>query len=825
MQRPTGFHFVIGSCLLFGLALVALIATGMLAAPPQDPGEAAGAPKFVSARPVWPVGREQEMNLSVGFRAAFRAPEGGRPILRATGSSVYRVYLNGEFLGYGPARGPHGFYRVDEWDLTGRLRPGMNLVAFEVAGYNVNSYYLLDQPSFLQAEVLVGDTVLASTGGGGIPFSAIVLDGRLQKVERYSSQRTFSEVYRLNPGFDDWRRNPSFSGNFVETGVLAARELLARRVAFPDYVVRQPSWMVSKGTLETGVKVEKIRKERYLTGIGPRLKGFPEAELVTIPSIELQQVRNLDIQPIGQPYDPSERIDLQRGRFSIVDFGVNLTGFVGASFECSSKCRVFLTFDEVLSGDEVDYQRLGCVNVVEYDLEPGKYEVETFEPYTMRYLKMMVLGGECRVGDIHLRELADSSSKGAQFAAADQRFNRLFAAGRETFRQNSVDIFMDCPSRERAGWLCDSFFTSRTAFDLSGETRIERNFLENFLLPKSFAHLPEGMLPMCYPADHFSGTFIPNWSLWFVVELEEYLERSGDRELVDALKPKVLKLFEYFKKFRNQDGLLEKLESWVFIEWSKANDFVQDVNYPSNMLYSAALAAAGRMYELPEFGRESQRVREAIRKQSYNGTFFVDNALRKDERLVVTENVTEVCQYFAFFFGVADPGTYPELWDRLIKDFGPQRKATGKFPEVYPANAFVGNVLRLELLSRYGLSRQLLDESLAYQLYMADRTGTLWENDTDEASCNHGFASHGGVHLLYRDVLGLQRVDVVRKSVDLRFTDLDLGWCEGSMPTPEGPVELRWSRDRQNLKYRVAVPAGYQVRVTNQSKLTLERMP
>ena len=39
------------------------------------------------------------------------------------------------------------------------------------------------------------------------------------------------------------------------------------------------------------------------------------------------------------------------------------------------------------------------------------------------------------------------------------------------------------------------------------------------------------------------------------------------------------------------------------------------------------------------------------------------------------------------------------------------------------------------------------------------RTGTLWENDSASASCDHGFASHGGVHVLYRDVLGLQEVD------------------------------------------------------------------
>ena len=84
-----------------------------------------------------------------------------------------------------------------------------------------------------------------------------------------------------------------------------------------------------------------------------------------------------------------------------------------------------------------------------------------------------------------------------------------------------------------------------------------------------------------------------------------------------------------------------------------------------------------------------------------------------DGKLQPTTNRTEVCQYFAFYFDVAKPETHSQLWQRLLKDFGPQRKQTKAFPEVHPANAFIGNVLRLELLSRNGVCQQLVDESLA----------------------------------------------------------------------------------------------------------------
>jgi alpha-L-rhamnosidase len=781
---------------------------------------ASPAPSFLSAKPVWPKGRETEKNLFVGFRASFRGDAQERVWLRATGATVYRVLLNGQFLGHGPARGPHGYFRVDEWDLSDRLQPGENVIAFEVAGYNANSYSLLDQPSFLQAEVVgVDGKVLASTEGKGAPFTASILKERLQKTQRYSFQRPFSEVYRLTPGSDAWRINPAAKPVATKLAEQPDRKLLPRRVNYPDYTVRQPLWLVSRGEVRTGVKVEHPWKDRSLTGIGPKLGGYPEKDLETIPSLELQTIATSTNQVLDQPWAVGNSLSLKSNSWGILDLGCNLTGFIGARVTCRSNTRLFLTFDEILSNGDVDFKRLGCVNIVAYQLPPGTYELESFEPYTLRYLKAIVLEGECEVRSPYLREFAGAGVWEAHFAASDERLNRLFAAGRETFRQNALDIFMDCPSRERAGWLCDSFFTSRVAKDLCGDARIEQNFFENYLLPAKFAHLPDGMLPMCYPADHYDGVFIPNWALWFAAELEEYLARSGDRDTVDALRPRVLRLLDYFKKFRNEDGLLEKLENWVFVEWSAANSFVQDVNYPSNMLYAKALEATGRLYDLPELLRDAEKLRDTIRYQSFDGQFFIDNAKRVDGKLQPTTNRTEVCQYFAFYFDIAKPESHSQLWQRLLKDFGPQRKQTKAFPEVHPANAFIGNVLRLELLSRYGVCQQLMDESLAYQLYMAERTGTLWENDGAYASCDHSFASHGGVHVLFRDVLGLQEVDTVNKTIQLRFTDSRLDWCEGRVPSATGPVELRWRKEGDKRIYQVTAPAGYTIKTENRSAL------
>ena len=265
--------------------------------------------------------------------------------------------------------------------------------------------------------------------------------------------------------------------------------------------------------------------------------------------------------------------------------------------------------------------------------------------------------------------------------------------------------------------------------------------MDNFLHEDRFAGLPEGMLPMCYPADVLSGSFIPNWAMWFVVELADYLKRTGNREFTDRFREKVYALIQYFSRFENEDGLLESLEGWIFVEWSRANDedMICGVNYPSNMMYYAMLCAASGLYGDSELAEKAEKIKKTIIEQSFNGTFYVDHSERKDGRLVPVNEITEVCQYYALFCEISDPQSQPDFFERMKNEFGPQRNTSKVWREVYPAAPFIGNCLRLEVLTRYGYKDEVLRDIRGYFLHMAETTGTLWEKATTENSCNHGF--------------------------------------------------------------------------------------
>lgn len=777
--------------------------------------------KIEKAVPIWAKGKEKEMNLTLGFRTKFTTKNKQKTNIKIAASTLYRVYLNGEFIGSGPARAAHGYFRVDEYPVDKRVREGENILAIEVAGYNVNSYYTLDQPSFLLAEVEIDGKITVATGQEN-DFEAFRLKERLQRVERYSFQRPFSEYYRITEGYDQWRNSTDIPIKKIELAKLPSVTLLPRHVAMPLFEIKKPLNIHSLGTIKKIVP-SSYHKDRALTGVGPNFKGYSEAELEVYPvSQEIQEIVTASQEVLRQPVGSKHCRDLKKNDFYIYDFGTNLSGFIGAKLKCPEPTRVIFYFDEVLLDDDVKtkQRQSDICNQIVYELQPGEYNLETLESYTFKYLKIMVTEGKCQIREVYLREFANPEDQKSIFSCDNPRLDEIFIAAKQTFRQNSVDIFMDCPSRERAGWLCDSYFTSMAERDFTGRSLVSHNFLENYALPDTFAFLPDGMIPMCYPADHNDGNFIPNWSLWFILQVEDYARHGGDQSLISKLQPRVEKLLAYFSNFENEDGLLEKLQRWVFVEWSKANEYVQDVNYPSNMLYSAALSSAGRLYNNPEWTQKAGNIKKTILKQSYNGQFFVDNAIRENGQLRVSGNTTEVCQYYAFFFNIATPDSHPELWDKIANEFGPRRSTTLTYPKVFPANAFIGNYLRMDILSRYNKQVQLIREVQDFFYPMVQKTGTLWEHMQSHASCNHGFASYVG-HVLYRDALGIKEINRVDKNITIQFNDLPLLECSGVIPVGNELIELSWKRSGDVIRYSLHCPEGYKVKIENTTKLRL----
>nr|WP_300897739.1 hypothetical protein [uncultured Acetatifactor sp.] len=165
-------------------------------------------------------------NVLAAFRLDF-SYSGGQVELTVAAHTFYRIYLNGDFLGMGPAPAPFGRLKADRYDLTGRLArtgrgfreeglsrdgsPGAEIppreirLAVEVMGYVPREFnYSTHENSVFFGELTVDGRVVAATGQDS--WRCGLLPYRDFHAEAMSHGRRYPvELYALREGYADWR--------------------------------------------------------------------------------------------------------------------------------------------------------------------------------------------------------------------------------------------------------------------------------------------------------------------------------------------------------------------------------------------------------------------------------------------------------------------------------------------------------------------------------------------------------------------------------------------------------------------------------------------
>lgn len=678
---------------------------------------------------VWAKGRAEEMNRAFAFALDLKKPTKGEICLSS--ASCYKLYADGKLLGFGPNRASHGYCRFAVYKFEGQ-----EIVA-EVLNVYAQNFCWVKQKPFFACEVKTenGEEFSAED------FACFELTDRVQKVQRYSFQRGFAEVYELSADhralyLGDLSKNPYPRCETEEATLPKVLPTYTENPLLEEVFART----IDFGAVKSNEKLP-VWTDRSQTDVGKSLEGFTRAEWQSFPTDEVSKFEFFSWEKDGEYL------------YETVDFSRIYAGITELTIDAENAGELFVTFDEILTDEtkkELNPFRGETANVFKWSLKnAGKFSVSSFEPYAYRYARIVTSKGICV--KIKMRTYENPEAKKLAFSCADGHAERIMEAARNTFAQNAVDLLSDCPSRERAGWLSDSYFSSVAEWIFTGENKVERAFLENFVYANKNG-LPEGMIPRCYPADYYEKDgYIPNWAMWYILELNKYFRRYGRDEIIEKSRENVEGLLRYFASYENEYGVLENLRGWVFVEWSEANEksHIRGVNVPSNACYYATLLCADEIYNIAGLKERAKRVRDYLLAHAYRGGFFVDNLVRNAVgALEPTENYTETCQYYMFFFRVADKTTNKELFYKILNEYGKCHNcANGK--KLAEANMIYGVYMRLELLMREGRREELYKECFRYFYEMTEKTGTLWEHNGARSSCDHGFASYVAKFLIY----------------------------------------------------------------------------
>ena len=683
---------------------------------------------------VWAEGQKNQMNRAFAFVLDLGKKQMGEICLSA--ASCYKVIADGKLMGFGPNRTAHGYARAAVYPFNAQY------ITVEVQSHFVPNFCWVKREPFFACVLKTesGEEYFAED------FNCFALSDRVQKVRRYSFQRGFCETYINEKDRTAlYFCKPQNAFPRVKTEKAELPHLLPSETLNPALSEIFAEKVIDSGYCKTSPEIA-VYVDRTETLIGTVLEGFKRGEWQDFSTDEISRITYLSGTKSGDY------------AYETLDFSRIVTGIVEVEIIAGNAGEVFFAFDEILSDEKlktIKPFRGNTANVFKWTVKKaGVYNLSAFEPYAFRYANVITSAGV--KANVKVRAYENPEAGKMLFECDDKKIEQIMEAARHTFAHNAVDLLTDCPSRERAGWLSDSFFSSVAERVFTGDNKVERAFLQNYILADKSGH-PKGMIPRCYPADYYEEDgFIPNWSLWYILEIYKYFTQYGYDETVEKSRANVEGILNYFVDFENEFGVLEDLKGWIFVEWSEANnsDHVNGINVPSNACYYASLLAAAKVYGIKGLKEKAEKVKDYLLKNAYVDGFFVDNLIRNEKGdIIPTENYTETCQYYMFFFKCADKHTHKELFDKMLNEYGKSdSSASGGNPvkkQLTPSNMIYGVYMRLELLMREQKRVELLNECVRYFYDMTQKTGTLWENNTASASCDHGFASYVSRFIIY----------------------------------------------------------------------------
>lgn len=760
-----------------------------------------------------------------GFYHSFAAPKAEYMTIAITAKNEYRLYVNGQMVMHGPARTAHGYARVDECTLPIPHDPILH-VAVEVADFGdtykayCNNCTL--EPGMLTTEITAGEQVLSATGCED--WKVCRLNARLPRTERLSHSRTCCEIVDLNKEDNGWKLGGCEA--FVPAVLCAEPVYLKRHAPLPTLQEHVARDLMAFGSCR--IDAAKVIAPSFWN----RPAYSPEGYYDSLPVHAFEDCRRT------VEDDEDCTVHLRRNaagdrlltgdcdKYISFDMGEALVGFICLELTAQTGGYVDLLHDEGLEqGGGFSFMNNIVTRVY---LKPGRNRFITFEPGLARYLKLYLRStGDVTLHRLSMLDYVFPDDHQSAFLCSDENVNRLYQAAKKTLILNTLDIFMDCPDRERGGWLCDSLWTARAAHLMLSDTNVERDFIENFLLTRNMC---KGFFPEVYPGNSpTASTQVPitTWSFWLMCELYEYVERTGDKAFALEHTARVEEFVRGSSSFIGKTGLIENMPG-TFIDWSNANNAEnqKDVSIAANALYAHMLELLGKLYERPDWTEQGKTMRSIIRSAliaSFDRpladiTDFPDGFVRgENNALIPGDRTSEAAMATALWAGLFTKDEAPVLFAYLRDSMGPAPRYPAN-PNIGGCGLFIGLCIRLDLLARTGYYDTLFtDMNAIYSPQLREGPGTLWEYSGINASSRcHGFNAHAGVHLM-RDVLGMsepKRLDNGRIALTVAPHVCGLRWAKGSMELTEGTLTVAWRFDGEHFTLDVRLPEKEKFDVT-----------
>lgn len=778
-------------------------------------------PKQWKANWIWCAGETSGDNVMLCARKTFNLvnkPETSR--LYISGDSHYSLWVNGEFIGRGPARSSAHHQSFDILDIAAKLKAGKNVIAIKVhhTDYTV-SYTDKPRPGLL-FQLEIPDEVAINSDTHVKVHTEAGWDTQTQQIDPSNTARI--ENFDFRKSTLNWEQ-PDFDDAGWENAVLAKPVWWPPVNENSQIVTRTPPWhtLVPRDIPyleETMRPVKTVFETGECVEFGSGNKGMAIAHLPVL-GVMLRQVQplthckieNLDnfLQQKGKLVLSNSypgnlyKNEPYRSTWIVFDMGETLLGYPSLEIEATKGTNVDINYATILFDGKFNPAGILSSGGDRIILPGRKTTWNAQELRTFRYIGFLISNTNkpVTISWAGVKQTYYPFKDNGIIKLGDMILDKLVDASRKTIKIITHDAFTD-NYRERRQYIQTAFYSARCNYNLFGDPYLMRRCLLQTAQDQS----PNGFMPMHAPGNG-KPTILEADMMWHM-SLYDYYMFTGDsvttKELLFNLKMNLIAL----EDLENLDGVIENPPHPYWIDHIDIDR--RGINFTLNGWYMIALENDAKLYTY--FG-DNQEASKCIQKADKIRQYLKTRFWNPEKSLFVQTEINgkqsglydEITNGVALMTGIANATQSKAIVEKIMQN--------DKTLEMVRPTLMMYWVVEGLFKSGYGKdAMQLLKDRYAEMLQ--NDNGTLWEGWNIYTMDQSGIvvaktqASTQAEQLYAPDIfnkylLGVEALKPGMKDVKITYNDYDFKNLGSVIPTPQGNIKLNWEDkgSRLNITY------------------------
>ena len=703
----------------------------------------------------------------------------------------YKLYVNGELVGTGPAKGDLFNWNFDNIDIAAYLKIGKNTIAVKV--WNEGAFRPEFQITFQTGLIIQGGNAISQISNTDTTWKCTqdksyepisVNSYYLPNLPPETIDATVKGYYVAGPGekitmvnhIHNWEKSTYEDKDWVK-----ARQGSSGIPKNSVGLDGMNSWrLVPSSIPQMELKKQRFQKLANAEGITIS-NGFPKAEN----------------SPLRIP--PNSKITL------LLDQSELTNAYPTLLFSGGKNAVISLTYAEALFGEK----NKGNRNIIEGKKIIGRKDVlisdgsegQEFTPLayrTFRYISLVIVTKEqgIQINDLYSTFTGYPFERRAILTGGTNEMQQMLDIGWRTARLCANETYMDCPYYEQLQYIGDTRIQAMVSLYNSGDDRLVKNALN--LIDNS--RKPEGITSSRYPTVNLQ--IIPTFSLWYIGMLHDYMMYGKDSNFVKNKLGGTRQILDYFESFRDTDGSIKNLPNWFYVDWAdkwnrgmppigkNGNSAILDLQLLLAYQYAADLENNIGIKALSElYIAKIEALKTIIRKRYWDDTkgLFADTP----EKDVFSQHANAM----AILAGITTSAEAKAVGDKLKNDN--TLKQASIYFKYYVHSALTQAGYGNEYLSWLNIWRDHIAMGL-----------TTWGEDTNPATTRsdcHAWGASPNIEF-YRTLLGIDSDGKGFSKVKITPRLGDITNIGGTMPHPKGSIEVKYKLENKEWKVQIVLP-------------------